>query len=283
MTVSIAPPPRQARLLELASDGGPHAARAQNFVVQWLEWPHAAQTAAASPHEMLLLLPDCAATVVSHTEPTGTTCELPARRVAILPPGRHTIALQGPGAAALIASRRDDLPDGAIRNDSAYRPPDERVAPYLPAFTRRGGDTGIVAIDIDAAAAPADNPRLKMFMTETLSINWVEYAGPRDRTSLSPHSHADFEQGSLAMAGRYVHHLRTPWGKDATRWQEDRHLQAGPGSLLIVPVEIIHTTEGEGTDRHLLIDVFSPPRRDFIAKDWVYNAADYRDGAKDSR
>jgi hypothetical protein len=27
----------------------------------------------------------------------------------------------------------------------------------------------------------------------------------------------------------------------------------------------------------LLIDIFAPPRRDFIAKNWVFNATDYRD------
>lgn len=45
--------------------------------------------------------------------------------------------------------------------------------------------------------------------------------------------------------------------------------------MMTVPVQLIHTTEGVGDGRHLLIDVFSPPRHDFIGKGWVANAADY--------
>ncbi len=279
MNTSLTLSHRPAQLLELAAVGQSRIARAQNFVVEWLESPHATQTVAASPHEMLLLLPDCAAEIVSHTRQGDKLCELAARSVAILPAGRHSIVLRGQGAAALIASRRDDLADNAIQNDAAYRPPDDRIAPYLPGFKRKSDEQGVVAIDIDKVVAPAGKSRLKMFQTETLSINWVEYEGSRDRTQLSPHSHADFEQGSLSMAGHYLHHLRTPWGSNANQWQEDRHLKAGPGSLLVVPVEMIHTTEGEKPGRHLLIDIFSPPRRDFIAQGWVHNAGDYRDGA----
>lgn len=46
-------------------------------------------------------------------------------------------------------------------------------------------------------------------------------------------------------------------------------------SVAVIPVHLVHTTEGVGTERHLLIDVFSPPRRDFIAKGCVANARDY--------
>ena len=124
--------------------------------------------------------------------------------------------------------------------------------------------------------ASPEKPRLKMLQTDALSINIVDYAGPRDRSALSPHSHADFEQGSLAIEGQFVHHLRTPWGSDADRWRDDEHLQAPSPSLVVVPPHVIHTSEGTGPGRHLLIDVFSPPRRDFIASNWVFNAADYR-------
>jgi len=32
-----------------------------------------------------------------------------------------------------------------------------------------------------------------------------------------------------------------------------------------------------GPGHHLLIDVFAPPRRDFISKGWMLNAREYRD------
>jgi hypothetical protein len=110
-----------------------------------------------------------------------------------------------------------------------------------------------------------------------MSINWVEYQGARDRTKLSPHSHTDFEQGSLAIAGDYVHHLRTPWGPNADQWCDDQHMEASTDSLLVIPPEIIHTTEGVGDGHSVLVDVFAPPRVDFIAKGWMHNAADYID------
>ena len=128
---------------------------------------------------------------------------------------------------------------------------------------------------MDEVSAPADNPRLKFLQTQTLSINWVEYQGPRNRAALSPHAHSDFEQGSLALAGNFVHHLRAPWGPDANAWQDDRHEAMGSPSLLVVPVELIHTSEGVGPGHHLLIDIFCPPRADFIAKGWMANASDY--------
>jgi hypothetical protein len=45
----------------------------------------------------------------------------------------------------------------------------------------------------------------------------------------------------------------------------------------VVPPELIHTTEGVNGGHHLLIDIFAPPRRDFIAKSWMLNASAYRD------
>jgi hypothetical protein len=55
------------------------------------------------------------------------------------------------------------------------------------------------------------------------------------------------------------------------------HKLAPSPSVLVIPPELIHTTEGVGLGHHLLIDIFAPPRRDFIAKNWVFNATDYRD------
>jgi mannose-6-phosphate isomerase-like protein (cupin superfamily) len=114
-----------------------------------------------------------------------------------------------------------------------------------------------------------------MVQSTNLSINWVEYDGPRDRSTLSPHTHRDFEQGSLVLQGRFVHHLRVPWGADADQWRQDEHLEAGSPSLLVIPAGTEHTTEGVGEGPHLLIDLFSPPRADFIARGMVANAGDY--------
>ena len=273
-------PISDASLVELGTPPHPGArsiARAQNFVVEWLDSRHTASITAESDHEMLLLLPECGAAVRGGGPDTEAPQALKARTVCILPAGRYRIDLDGVGVATLIASQRGDLASADIVNDADYTPPDERIVPYLPGFKRTDDTRRIHVIDIDKVVPPAGKPRLKMFQTETLSINWVEYDGPRDRAQLSPHRHINFEQGSLSMAGNYVHHLRTPWGENANVWREDRHQQAGLASLLVVPVLLIHTTEGVGPGKHLLIDIFSPPRRDFIASGWVANAADYAD------
>lgn len=129
--------------------------------------------------------------------------------------------------------------------------------------------------DMDTLQPPADNPRLKMLQTDAMSINWVHYHGPRDRTKLSPHAHADFSQGSLALEGNFIHHLRTPWSKNADEWREDVHLDAASPSLATIPPTVEHTTEGVGAGPHLLIDLFHPARADYIAKGWMLNANDY--------
>ena len=97
---------------------------------------------------------------------------------------------------------------------------------------------------------------------------------PRDPRKLSPHAHGDFEQGSLALAGNYVHHLRYPWGTDMTLWQEDQAVQMGSPSLLVVPPKVIHPSRNIDAPG-VLLDIFAPPRWDFSRKGQVCNAADY--------
>lgn len=252
-------------------------ARGQNFWVQWLEGSATAH--ASSGNEMLLLLPDGGATVHSrHAEGLEVhETHVPGRSVCVLPPGAVSVRLAGAGRAALIASSRPDLPPDAACNRADYAVPDARVRPLGAddCYRRRTPSMALQVMEVDAIASPAEKPRLKMFQTDTLSINWVEYQGPRDRRQLSPHLHADFEQGSLAMAGDFVHHLRVHWGGDADQWRADEHLHAPSPSMITVPVLLVHTSEGVGPGRHLLIDVFSPPRHDFIDHGWVANAGDY--------
>ena len=245
--------------------------RGQNFWVQWLE-AGLVESEVHSAHEMLLLLPS---EVGAQALIGSSVHDFPGRSVCILPAGRVAITLNGTGKAALITSSRGDAAEAAVVNGGDYATPDSRIRPSEDGYRRERGAGAPHVIPIDEVQAPPDNPRLKMFQTETLSINWVEYHGARDRSQLSPHSHADFEQGSLAIAGNFIHHLRTPWGRNADLWREDLHLEAGSPSMISIPLHMIHTTEGVGSGHHLLVDVFSPPRADFIAKGWVLNASDY--------
>jgi len=249
--------------------------RAQNFWVEWLEFGHGdGAPSFDSARETLLLAPG-AALHVSPADPAVPAMDVPAHSIAILPAGRYAVAGEARATCVLIASQRNDLAGRRVLNSPAYETPDGRVAPVGDPYRRRKSPGRIEVLDIDAIMASRDKPRLKMLQTETLSINIVEYRGPRDRAALSPHAHANFEQGSLALEGDFLHHLRTPWAADAGQWRSDEHLAAPSPSLLVVPVEMIHTTEGVGDGHHFLLDVFSPPRGDFIDKGWVFNAADY--------
>ncbi|KFI32481.1 hypothetical protein CG51_01970 [Haematobacter missouriensis] len=198
--------------------------------------------------------------------------EAPARSLCLLGAGDFSIEAAPGTAIAIIRPIMGTEPADAL-NDADYAVAEDEILPLLPpGHPVRSGPQVIHADDI---RAPADKPRLKILRSRCLSFNWIEYTGLRDRTKLSPHAHEDFEQGSLALAGRFLHHLRTPWGPDATVWREDLHLEAPSPSLCVIPPKVIHTTEGLEARRHLLIDIFAPPRADFLANGWVSNAADY--------
>lgn len=271
MTTTIETGVRETAVHDLAPGT---VARGQNFFVQWLKGD-GTTFAASSPHEMLLLLPDEGAEVsTGHGAPQSA----PGRSVCVLPAGNVKVRPREGTRAVLIASSRTDLAPGAACNERDYASPDTRIVGSDAGYRRTRANDELQVIRIDSIQPPADKPRLKMLQSDTLSINWVEYQGARDRSKLSPHSHTDFEQGSLAIEGHFVHHLRVQWGVDANQWRDDQHLEAGPASMISIPVQLIHTTEGVGPGRHLLIDVFSPPRKDFIDKGWVANSADYTRG-----
>ena len=260
-----------------ARDGTRHwLGRSQNVIIEWVEADAGARAfEVAGGHELMVLTLTTGAAI----DGAGERAHAGARSLVILPPGRFSVRPDGAGALTVFASTRSDLDGRRILNQATYARPDPRVGPVGAPCPRLKSPGRIEVIALDEVKAPADNPRLKMFQSATLSINWVEYAGPRDRSSLSPHSHASFEQCSLAAAGDFVHHFRADWGKDAARWREDQHVRVPSPSVAVIPVHLIHTTEGVGAERHLLIDVFSPPRRDFIAKGWVANSKDYEQPA----
>lgn len=245
--------------------------RGQNFLVDWIEARDApGECALHSTDEILLLLPSAGAALAAGAQ----RLEAPGRAICILPPGHVRVALGAGGLAIALRTGCANSDVAASLNAGAYAPSNPRVAPVGPAWTRIA-KPGIAVFEVDRMPRAAGRPRLKMLQSATMSINWVEYEGMRDRTQLSPHSHDDFEQGSLAIFGDYVHHLRTPWGPDATAWRDDVHMPAPEGSLTVIPPGLIHTTEGVGAGRHLLIDIFAPVRADFVAKGWIANSDDY--------
>jgi hypothetical protein len=249
--------------------------RGQNFWLEWVELSGSAGSFHVESEDELLLIAHGGALRTDASAGTRPAVQVPGHSVAILPPGRYGIAGEPSARCVVLASHRPDVAGRRVLQAQAYERLDPRIAPTGKPYRRKSTSGTIQVLDIAQVMASKDKPRLKMLQTETLSINIVEYAGPRNRAELSPHSHATFEQGSLAIAGDFVHHLRVTWGSDADQWREDEHLLAPSPSLLVVPVDMIHTTEGVGEGHHFLVDLFSPPRADFIGKGWVANAADY--------
>jgi hypothetical protein len=248
-------------------------ARGKTFLVEWCE-----ATALGSRinrrfnDETIAVFPAAGGTVTI----ADIEAAIPERAIAIIPAGEFSLSCAGAGYVVLLSPIRPNVTTLAI-NERDY---DNASAEGMQTVPRSCGiSRPLQIIPVDEIVPPADKPRLKIVRSETMSVSWIEYSGLRDRTKLSPHDHDDFEQGSLAVEGQYIHHLRTPWGPDATQWRDDVHLKAAPRSLCIIPPRVLHTTEGEGDGKHILIDIFAPARADFIESGWVFNSATYHDEA----
>lgn len=247
-------------------------ARGQNFVTDWIEGAPGGSFVIRSSGESMLIATGANGAALRHA---GAEIALPGRTIAILPAGETFVDFVASATLVRLLAATSLGDDVEPANAADYLSPDVAVAAWGSPSTAL--HSGMRLHSIDALKAPADKPRLKMLRSADISINWVEYHGLRDRTALSPHDHADFEQGSLAILGDFLHHMRVPWGPDATQWQPDRHVEASAASLMVIPPRVIHTTEGLGEGHHILLDVFCPPRADFLAKGWIGNKADYTD------
>lgn len=253
------------------SQHSPAVIRGQNFTVHRFDFATGEVSSIVSTQEILFIFPGAGGTIR-----TGRSSgRVPPRAMVIAPPGVIELELDGPEPVYALTTGAGADRNRAV-NAAAYATADARVRPVGTDIANVvAGQTELRIYPVDEIPFPEGNPRLKFLRSATMSVNWVEYDGPRNRSKLSPHAHSDFEQGSLAIAGDFIHHIRTPWGSDANIWRADEHIAAGADSLLIIPPELIHTTEGVGEGKHILIDIFAPAREDFIAKGWVHNAADY--------
>lgn len=219
---------------------------------------------------MLLLPPGVRARVATPNE----AIEAGPESLTIVPPGESHITLLDAGTVTRVFSVRATDLAALASNASTYADGAPTVAP------------------LDDWPMPSDGYRLRhyrlaeysdpkifgrLFRSRNLMINVFErVTEPRDPRKLSPHSHADFEQLSLALEGSFIHHLRTPWGPDSAVWKEDEHVEVHSPSTLVIPTQLIHTTQATGTGVKWLIDVFGPPRMDFSLQPGVVrNAGDY--------
>ncbi|NEA16793.1 hypothetical protein [Streptomyces halstedii] len=221
----------------------------------------------------VLTTDDAASYEVVRADGTATTVDAPG--LTVVPPGasRLRVLTDGP-IVRLFESTEGEWAERAVNADSYTRP-----HPRVAALTRWPEPTGEERVRVYPLSAVAEQPGRfgRIFRTRAFMVNFLPALdGPRDPRKLSPHDHADFEQLSLATEGEFVHHIRTPWLPDRTTWREDDHVHLGSPSLAVIPPPTVHTSEAHAGGRHLLVDIFSPPRTDFSQKPgWVLNADDY--------
>ncbi len=192
--------------------------------------------------------------------------------LAIVPPGEWTLQFERAGQVLQLVSADETLAQQAA-NAAAYSdgaPECARVAAWpepVGGYRLRRYST---------LEAYARGGLVHAFRTRKLMmVPYPRFLEPRDETQLSPHAHADFEQGSVALEGGWLHHLRVPWTANRRTWRPDVHLEVGSPSVTIIPAGVIHTSQGVAGEGMRLVDVFSPPRMDFSQRGWVDNAADY--------
>lgn len=218
--------------------------------------------------EYALLVPSAAAVVVEHADAGAVTVARPA--FVVVPAGTSTVRAASPTTVVRVFSAF--CPDPVRRAVNRADEVDPRTAP-LPPPAAGSGRIGVHPLE----AVPEQEGRLgRIFRTASLMVNWLpDRVGPRDPEALSPHAHVDFEQLSLTLDGDHVHHFRTPWTPRMSEWRDDQHVEVGSPSMVLIPPTVVHTTRAVGEGRHSLVDVFAPPRADFLAQGWVLNAADY--------
>ncbi|GAB2995814.1 hypothetical protein LWP59_24750 [Amycolatopsis acidiphila] len=195
--------------------------------------------------------------------------------LVVVPPGASRIGVRGDGPLIRLVEATEPAWRDQAANADAYAEDHPRVA-LLQRWPEPVGKPGVRFYPL--SEVPDDPARFgRIFRTRAFMVNFLpEQDGPRDPRKLSPHSHDDFEQLSLAVQGEYVHHIRTPWLADSTRWHEDEHVRLGSPSVAIIPPPTVHTSAASDPGVNQLIDIFSPPRLDFSEKPgWVLNADEY--------
>jgi mannose-6-phosphate isomerase-like protein (cupin superfamily) len=257
-------------------DGSRHwITRAANFVVVVTE---AAQDAVLdrpnNPDEYMLLLPKGTDASI---DAGGERVDAKGASLTIVPPGASHVKVQKSGTVVRIFSKKAEDLVARAANAATYADGAPEVTPIMPWPDPVGGFRLHHYAMSDFTSSDPSPLKMRVFRSTNLMINIFEpWTKRRDETKLSPHSHEDFEQASLALEGSFIHHLRYPWGPNKTKWNEDEHEHYNNPSVLVIPPRVIHTTQDVGDGTTWLIDIFGPPRVDFSSKPgFVLNAADY--------
>ncbi|MCC2099025.1 MAG: hypothetical protein KDJ29_19190, partial [Hyphomicrobiales bacterium] len=138
--------------------------------------------------------------------------------LTIVPPGASRVVLDRPGVVTRIFTQRAADLRASAGNAAKYagEPEDESPAPPPPP-----GGFALRHYALDDHIKP-DSPARPFRSTNMLVNAFVPRDFRRDTRKMTPHAHAEFDQASLALQGRFVHHLRYPWIPDMTQWREDQ-------------------------------------------------------------
>jgi mannose-6-phosphate isomerase-like protein (cupin superfamily) len=246
-------------------------ARGANFVVAHTQASDGARLARlAQPDEYMVLLAGCGATITAGSE----RIEAEADSVTIVPPGDSEVVVHGSGEVVRVFSHLAADLMAAAGNAADYAQGAPDVAPLVPWPTPADG---FRLRNYRLADHVQADTNMRIFRSTNLMLNvMTPRMAARDVRKLSPHSHADFEQGSLALRGQWMHHKRYPWVPDMTAWRDDEHVEVGSPSLTVIPPKVIHTSRNTNDGGAWLVDIFAPPRMDFSSKPGkVANERDY--------
>jgi len=252
--------------------------RGGNFAVAVSEVePGAILACDDNPEEYMVILPpgEVAATI----EAGGTAIQASADSLTIVPPGPSRITVTAKGLVARVFSKASEDIMALAWNNDVYAdgapelaPPDLWPAPH-DGFKLRHYPL--------AQYAKPDGDRIqpRVFRSTNMLVNlFVHYKTRRETNKLSPHWHDDFEQASLTLSGRWVHHMRYNWGPDLNAWVPDDHGEMDTPSVIFIPATAVHTSRDldEGDGESSLYDIFCPPRIDFASKKgFVINEDEY--------
>jgi hypothetical protein len=222
------------------------------------------------PDEYMVLLIESGATIRAGKE----TIEAGAESVTIVPPGDSEVVLHGAGQVVRLFSREAQDLLALAGNASDYAEPTPDVAPLVPWPTPADG---FKLRNYPLAQYTQADSNMRIFRSTNLMLNvMTPRMVARDVRKLSPHSHTDFEQGSLSLRGEWMHHMRYPWVADMTAWRDDEHIEVGSPALTVIPPKVVHTSRNLNDGGAWLLDLFAPPRMDFAGKPGkVANEKDY--------
>ena len=241
--------------------------RGRNFAIVYTEAKAGAELAEAFVDEHVVYLVEGRLKITTGSE----SAVLEGEGLAIAPPGvnliapeQDTVFIQVVTDAETIARLAGNAPfygDGA---------PEVTPSAEWPMPT-----DGYRLRTYRLAEIYASGGMVNAFRTRKLMVvPYDRFLEPRDETALTPHSHQDFEQASVALEGEWIHHLRVPWTANRHDWRPDAHLEVGSPSTTIIPAGVVHTSQGVAGEGMRLVDVFSPPRVDFSLRPGVVRNAD---------